>query len=1327
MNPETAIPRGFESHYPNVQQLTLTSIGDPNGHSSHMTHYGVPLDQTLGQPMISQTIDEYHGIEETVPTIAPTYDDIFPALPESAGPEETPIVNTVPNWSSRHPKIKPSNITQVFRVAPEERKYREINSRFGEQAEQAKICADIMQKTGAHIEMSVSKDGTLTFLITGKEDAVLLAKRNISSELQTQASLSVPIPKEHHRFILGKGGQKLSDLEQKTGTKIYMPRQNDSSTDIKIIGTKEAIDKALHEIQLISNEMASRANERVSIPKIYHPFICGPFNSTLEQIMKESGAKVSVPPPSVNKEEISITGEKDAVLKAKDRILRIYNDKEKKCQTVSMEVRKSQHKYIIGPKGQTLNEIFEKTGVSIEMPSTDSTSETITLRGEQEKLGPALTVLYEKAHSEVDAEIAVPSWYHKYILGPKGSKFNEISQDFQKVNVSFVANEDKIKMHGPIAEVEKAKEVINEVIREIKNKIQSDEIKVDSRYHRFIIGKNGVNIKHIREETGAQIHIPSESAEHLPSNDVIRIEGSPQSVAKARKELEVIIKKMVERENEVSKDLMVEQRFHRQIIGTKGDNIREIRERFNQVVIIFPEPNEKSDRVTIKGSKKDVDQCYKHLSQLNKELLSNNYRVEVPIYKQFHKYIIGKGGANIKKIRDETSTRIDLPAEGADSDVIVITGTKANVEIARDRIQAIENEMEDVVNVDIMVPAKIHNYIIGAKGRQIKQIMDECGGVLIRFPPEGSGSDKVSIRGPKDCVQKAKQQLIAISNEQQTNNFSEELKVKPEHHRYLIGKNGANIRKVREQTGARILFPSANEESPTDKETVIITGKKEEVSNAKQMLKEMIDSLEKVVEGEMKVDPKHHKHFVARRGAILKQIGDEFGGVTISFPRSRDRDSDRVVLKGSKECVESAKQRIAAIVEDLESQITIECVIDSKYHRTLMGSRGSRVQAITQTHDVKIKFPERGTNGVAAEDSSVNGDYNGSTESLEQSEKTHRKSDIILITGKKENCESAQNALMALIPITIEVEVPFDLHRFIIGQKGREVRELMDKYDVSITVPPANASSDIIKITGSKDNVENAKTAIEERVVKIESDKQEKLAKSFTESIKVNPIFHPKIIGKRGAIITKIRDKYKVQIQFPELKRRDSHSEDEKQDIITIIGYENDVYAAKEDILARVRELEELVHEEVFVDSRVHPRLIGAKGKTIRKIMDQFNVDIRFPRSDGNDPNVVVISGMAENVDEAKDHILNLAEEYMDDVVENIAPSRQLVSDSGRPKQGKGFVVKGGPWEQSNQTVPDTSDAQEFPSFGNEMSGSEASPAEEGSRSTPWGPKTGRQ
>jgi polyribonucleotide nucleotidyltransferase len=70
---------------------------------------------------------------------------------------------------------------------------------------------------------------------------------------------------------------------------------------------------------------------------------------------------------------------------------------------------------------------------------------------------------------------------------------------------------------------------------------------LSKKYHRFFISKNGVNIKHIREETGAQIHIPSEGTEKIASSDSIRIEGSYQSVVKAKYELETMIKKIIEK------------------------------------------------------------------------------------------------------------------------------------------------------------------------------------------------------------------------------------------------------------------------------------------------------------------------------------------------------------------------------------------------------------------------------------------------------------------------------------------------------------------------------------------------------------------------------------------------------------------------------------------------------------------------------------------------------------------------------------------------------------------------------------------------------------
>lgn len=65
------------------------------------------------------------------------------------------------------------------------------------------------------------------------------------------------IPKDHHRFLLGRNGKKLQDLELATQTKISIPRVDSNSNEVVISGTKEGIDKAKHEIQCISDEQVS--------------------------------------------------------------------------------------------------------------------------------------------------------------------------------------------------------------------------------------------------------------------------------------------------------------------------------------------------------------------------------------------------------------------------------------------------------------------------------------------------------------------------------------------------------------------------------------------------------------------------------------------------------------------------------------------------------------------------------------------------------------------------------------------------------------------------------------------------------------------------------------------------------------------------------------------------------------------------------------------------------------------------------------------------------------------------------------------------------------
>ena len=67
--------------------------------------------------------------------------------------------------------------------------------------------------------------------------------------------------------------------------------------------------------------------ERVSIDKVYHPFITGASNKLVLEMMAETGARINVPPPSVNKTEIVITGEKEQVALAVAMIKKVHEEK----------------------------------------------------------------------------------------------------------------------------------------------------------------------------------------------------------------------------------------------------------------------------------------------------------------------------------------------------------------------------------------------------------------------------------------------------------------------------------------------------------------------------------------------------------------------------------------------------------------------------------------------------------------------------------------------------------------------------------------------------------------------------------------------------------------------------------------------------------------------------------------------------------------------------------------------------------------------------------------------------------------------------------------
>ena len=71
--------------------------------------------------------------------------------------------------------------------------------------------------------------------------------------------------------------------------------------------------------------------------------------------------------------------------------------------------------------------------------------------------------------------------------------------------------------------------------------------------------------------------------------------------------------------------------------------------------------------------------------------------------------------------------------------------------------------------------------------------------------------------------------------------------------------------------------------------------------------------------------------------------------------------------------------------------------------------------------------------------------------------------------------------------------------------------------------------------------------------------------RSFKLEVSVDPKFHPKIIGRRGTVVSKIRQDHEVQITMPD---KDS----ERPDVVVITGLEQNALAARDDILRIVHD-----------------------------------------------------------------------------------------------------------------------------------------------------------
>ncbi|KAK9761701.1 hypothetical protein K7432_013188 [Basidiobolus ranarum] len=221
-----------------------------------------------------------------------------------------------------------------------------------------------------------------------------------------------------------------------------------------------------------------------------------------------------------------------------------------------------------------------------------------------------------------------------------------------------------------------------------------------------IIGRGGSVLKELQARYEVDIQMPNSrrngNREQLDSDDQVRITGKYENCEKAK--AEILSKLRIERQINIPAK-------HQSALIDRGITLRRLRGEFNVHVDLPPlgsagqfkridddEENtgkrqEPTGEVvwTLKGEEKNIDEAEKYLLGLLEEALKNSQTLLVKVHPSLHRYVIGRGGATIRRIRNQTGCQIDVPKNREDENV-VLTGSQIGVEQARDMIlEVVEN------------------------------------------------------------------------------------------------------------------------------------------------------------------------------------------------------------------------------------------------------------------------------------------------------------------------------------------------------------------------------------------------------------------------------------------------------------------------------------------------------------------------------------------------------------------------------------------------------------------------------------------------------------
>jgi len=199
---------------------------------------------------------------------------------------------------------------------------------------------------------------------------------------------------------------------------------------------------------------------------------------TLQQISKKSGATVRRSREEGDNNSLVISGDEDAIQKAKSAIEEVLK---KEGATDSLSISEELVKALLINSGAKIRDIEKRVGVSMNIDKKDT---KVLLLGSESGLQAAKSEL-QAMQAKVDQEAAethtsnveVPTERIRFVIGPKGRELNRIKDSCGvQVNIKDSGEETSVvELKGKEDDVAKAEAMIQEILESSSDKVPADK------------------------------------------------------------------------------------------------------------------------------------------------------------------------------------------------------------------------------------------------------------------------------------------------------------------------------------------------------------------------------------------------------------------------------------------------------------------------------------------------------------------------------------------------------------------------------------------------------------------------------------------------------------------------------------------------------------------------------------------------------------------------------------------------------------------------------------------------------------------------------------